>query len=71
MRKAASLADDALEVAYDLFAPGVPELELFAGMHSAIFRGRRGLPGGAVDYRVWGEGADGETHHGARGHWSE
>ena len=39
MRKAASLADDALEVAYDLFAPGVPELELFAGMHSAIFRG--------------------------------
>ena len=46
VRKAASLADDALEVAYDLFAPGVPELELFAGMHSAIFRGGGDYPAG-------------------------
>ena len=46
VRKAASLADDALEVAYDLFAPGVPELELFAGMHAAIFRGGGDYPAG-------------------------
>ena len=46
VRKAASLADDALEVAYDLIAPGVPELELFAGMHAAIFRGGGDYPAG-------------------------
>ena len=71
VKKAASLADDALEVAYDLFAPGVPELELFAGMHSAIFRGGGDYPAGRWIIGSGERALDGETHHGPRGHWGE
>ncbi|MCH7997198.1 MAG: aminopeptidase P family protein [Chloroflexi bacterium] len=46
VRKAAELADDALEEAHRLIAPGVPELELFAGMHGVIFRGGGDYPAG-------------------------
>ena len=44
VRKAAELADDALEVAHRLIAPGTPELELFAGMHRVLFEGGGDYP---------------------------
>ena len=44
VRRAAQLADDALEVAQRLATPGRPEEALFAGMHDAIFRGGGDYP---------------------------
>ena len=44
VRKAAELADAALEEAHRLIEPGTPELELFAGMHAVIFRGGGDYP---------------------------
>ena len=39
VRRAAELADDALAAAQQLARPGVPEQEVLAGMHTAVFRG--------------------------------
>ena len=44
VRRAAELADDALEEAHRLISPGTPEQDLFAGMHGAIFRGGGDYP---------------------------
>ena len=44
VRKAAELADAALEEAHRLIEPGTPELDLFAGMHGEIFRGGGDYP---------------------------
>ena len=44
VRKAAGLADAALAEAQKLAAPGTPEQEIFAGMHSVIFRGGGDYP---------------------------
>ena len=44
VRKAAELADAALEEAHRLIKPGVPEQELFAGMHGVVFRGGGDYP---------------------------
>ena len=46
VRKAAELADAALEEAHRLIEPGTPELELFAGMHGVVFRGGGDYPAG-------------------------
>lgn len=39
VRRAATLADDALDAAHELAAPGVSEGDILAAMHGAIFRG--------------------------------
>ncbi|MEM9791997.1 MAG: Xaa-Pro peptidase family protein [Pseudomonadota bacterium] len=44
IRKAAELADDALDAALDVAAPGKGEAEVFAAMHGAIFGGGGGAP---------------------------
>jgi len=44
VRRAAELADDALEEAHQLIRPGVQEQELFASMHGVIFRGGGDYP---------------------------
>ena len=44
VRKAAELADDALEEAHRLIQPGTSELELFAGMHGVVFKGGGDYP---------------------------
>lgn len=45
VRKAAVLADDALDAAHDLIAPGAWEGDILAAMHSAIFKGGGDYPG--------------------------
>ena len=39
VRRAATLADDALAAAHRLARPGTPEQDVLAGMHSAVFQG--------------------------------
>lgn len=39
VRRAATLADDALAAAHRLAKPGTPEQEVLAGMHSVVFQG--------------------------------
>ena len=39
VRRAATLADDALAAAHRLVRPGTPEQDVLAGMHSAVFQG--------------------------------
>ena len=43
VRRAATLADDALDAAGELAAPGVSEGDILAAMHGAIFRGGGGV----------------------------
>ncbi|MEM7614615.1 MAG: Xaa-Pro peptidase family protein, partial [Pseudomonadota bacterium] len=45
VRRAATLADDALDAALEVTVPGAGEAEVFAAMHSAIYRGGGGAPG--------------------------
>jgi len=45
VRKAAVLADDALDAAREIIAPGAWEGDILAAMHSAIFRGGGDYPG--------------------------
>ncbi len=45
VRQAAALADDALDAARELIAPGAWEGDILAGMHSVIFKGGGDYPG--------------------------
>ncbi len=45
VRRAAELADDALDAAIEVAAPGVSESEVLAAMQGAVFRGGGGYPG--------------------------
>jgi Xaa-Pro dipeptidase len=55
VRRAARLADDALEAAWELAHPGADEAEILAAMQSAVFRGGGDYPGNEF---VIGSGPD-------------
>ncbi len=55
VRRAAELADDALDAAQDIIAPGAFEGDILAGMHGAIYRGGGDDPGNEF---IIGSGSD-------------
>lgn len=55
VRRAAELADDALEAAQDIIAPDAFEGDILAGMHGAIYRGGGDDPGNEF---IIGSGSD-------------
>ncbi len=55
VRKAAKLADDALEAAWELAHPGADEAEILAAMQGAVFRGGGDYPANAF---IIGSGPD-------------